>query len=72
MSFCDLLISVMADLLASINATMTNYVNIPANATGPLDPNITLTSVGANLVSEIARLATAWSGTIARACEALI
>ena len=72
MNFCDLLISLIGDLLASTNAMMTDYVNMPVNATGSLDPSITLTSLGSALVSEIARLAIAWSGTIALACRMLI
>lgn len=72
MTFCDLFISLLAQFLASADATMTNYVDIPINATGPLDPGITLTSLGAAFVSQMARLAIAWSGTIASAFEMLI
>jgi hypothetical protein len=72
MSLCDLLTAVMADLLAGTHAIMTAYVNVPANAAGPLDPNIALTSLGTDLVSELARLAVAWSGTIAVASKLLI
>jgi hypothetical protein len=53
----DLFIRMMAEVLALTNATLGSWVNMPANATGPLDPNITLTTCGADLVENIAKLA---------------
>jgi hypothetical protein len=53
----DLLINILAQILALTNGTLGNWVNMPANATGPLDPNITLTTCGADLVENIAKLA---------------
>jgi hypothetical protein len=53
----DLLINILAQVLALTNGTLGNWVNVPANATGPLDPNITLTTAGSGLVESIAKLA---------------
>lgn len=53
----DLLINILAQVLALTNGTLGNWVNVSANATGPLDPNITLTTAGSGLVESIAKLA---------------
>jgi hypothetical protein len=57
MDIYDLFINIMAQVLALTNATLGNWVNVPANATGPLDPNIILTTAGGGLVENIAMLA---------------
>ena len=57
MDIYDLLINIMAQVLALTNATLGSWVSVPANATGPLDPNITLTMAGSGLVESIATLA---------------
>jgi hypothetical protein len=53
----DLLINIMAQVLALTNGTLGNWVNVASNATGPLDPNITLTTCGTDVVESIAKLA---------------
>jgi len=57
MDIYDLLINILAEVLALTNGTLSNWVNVPANATGPLDPNITLTTCGTDLVEYIGTLA---------------
>jgi hypothetical protein len=57
MSIYDLFVNILAQLLALTNATLGNWVNVPANATGPLDSNITLTTCGTDLVEQIGTLA---------------
>jgi hypothetical protein len=56
MDIYDLFINIMAQILALTNATLGSWVSVPANATGPLDPNITLTAAGGGLVESIAKL----------------
>jgi len=46
----DAIISIMAEALALSNAVLAHWVSMPANATGPLDPNVTLTQTGTDLV----------------------
>lgn len=57
MDIYDLFVNIMAQVLALTNGTLIHWVNVPANATGPLDPNITLTTAGSGLVESIAKLA---------------
>jgi hypothetical protein len=57
MNIYDLLINILAQVLALTNGTLGNWVNMPTNATGPLDPGITLTTCGTDLVENIAKLA---------------
>ena len=49
--------NIVAEILALTSATLGNWVNVPANATGPLDPNVTLTTAGTELVEYIATIA---------------
>ncbi len=42
-----------AESLTIGNGILGHLVSLPVNATGPLDPNITLTSSGADLVSDL-------------------
>ncbi|MCX5991001.1 MAG: hypothetical protein NTZ04_01505 [Chloroflexi bacterium] len=72
MSFPSLLIALLADFLASADAYLANCVNVPANASGPLDPNITLTGPGVELVHELARTAISWSATLALTLRQLV
>ena len=72
MSFPDLLISLMSDFLLSTNTYLAAYVNMPVNATGPLDPNITLTALGGDFIDNLAKAAIAWSGTFAKVASILI
>jgi len=58
MDIYTLLTNILAELLALTDRTLDEWVNIPANATGPLDPNVTLTTTGISLVGYIGTLAT--------------
>jgi hypothetical protein len=64
MSIYDLFINILAQVLALTNATLGNWVNMPANATGPLDANITLTVYGTHLVENIATFATEFANMV--------
>jgi hypothetical protein len=72
MDFTDVALKVLGDFLGSINVTLSNYVDLPTNATGPLDPNIRLTDFGVAFVHELARLAVAWSATVAATIHSLV
>jgi len=72
MSFPSLLIAFLADFLASADAYLANCVNVPANASGPLDPTITLTGPGVELVHQLAQVAISWSGTLALTLQQLV
>lgn len=50
MNIYDAIIRMMAEALGLSNAVLAHWVSIPANATGPLDPNISLTGTGTDLV----------------------
>lgn len=47
----DAIVRMMAEVLALSNAVLAHWVSMPANATGPLDPSVTLTQTGTDLVS---------------------
>lgn len=49
----------IAESLAIGNGILAYLVSIPENATGPLDPNITLTASGAGLAGDLWAAATA-------------
>jgi len=72
MSFPSLLIAFLADFMASTDAFLSGFVSMPTNATGPLDPNITLTDAGVQLVHELARIAITWSDTLALTWKQLV
>ena len=57
MDIYTLLTYILGKVLALTNGTLGEWVNVPANATGPLDPNITMTTSGTDLVGSIATLA---------------
>ena len=48
----------LAESLAIGNGILAYLVIVPLNATGPLDPNITLTASGASLVGDLWAAAT--------------
>ena len=50
MTIYEAIIRIMAEALSLSNAVFARWVSMPANATGPLDPNITLTQTGTDLV----------------------
>lgn len=54
MDIYDLLIQNLGMWLAIAHQTMSYWIDMPANATGPLDPSISLTNAGFNVVREIA------------------
>jgi hypothetical protein len=45
---------IIVESLAVANGTLSTLVSLPANASGPLDSNITLTGPGAQFVGDIA------------------
>ena len=49
---------ITVESLAVANGMLSSLVNMPANTTGPLDPNITLTNSGLQLVERVAGAAT--------------
>ena len=57
MGIYDLLVENLGMWLAIANQTLSYWIELPANATGPLDPSITLTSAGQGAVWEIAKTA---------------
>ncbi len=67
----DRIIGNIGALLAIANQTMSLWVVVPANATGPLDPNITFTASGVDLVHRIANVAIDFSIMLYEALEAL-
>lgn len=72
MSFPSLLIAFLADFLAFADGYLGMWVNMPANVSGPLDPNITLTGPGVELVHQLAQVAISWSGTLALTLKQLV
>ena len=48
------IVRIIVELLAVANGMLSSVVHMPANASGPLDPNITMTSSGLHLVESIA------------------
>ena len=50
MAIYDAILRIVTEALALSNAVLAHWVSMPANATGPLDPNVTLTSTGTDLV----------------------
>lgn len=71
MDIIQLMIENLGMLLALLNDIMGQWMVIPENATGPLDPSITLTNAGGNVVWEIASAALGMSDVIAEALEVL-
>lgn len=71
MDIYDLFINIIVQVLHSANDTLGKWVNIPANATGPLDANITLTTSGTELVSNIATYAIGFANRLVTIFETL-
>ncbi|MDM8000342.1 MAG: hypothetical protein QUS33_10155 [Dehalococcoidia bacterium] len=71
MDMIQLMIENLGMLLAQINEIMSHWIVIPANATGPSDPSITLTVAGENVVWELASAALGISSVVAEALEIL-
>ena len=71
MDIYDLFIDIIVQVLGSANDTLSKWVNIPANATGPLDANITLTMSGTEAVSNIATYAIGFANRLVTIFETL-
>lgn len=71
MDTVQILVENLGMILALANQTMSYWMVIPTNATGPLDPNITLTNAGLNVVWELANAAIGLSSVMAEALEVL-
>lgn len=50
----DAMINIAAEVLVLSNAVFARWIDMPENASGPLDPNITLTQAGTDLTGYIA------------------
>jgi hypothetical protein len=62
---------IIAESLAVGNGILSHLINMPANASGPLDPNITLTGSGLEFISDIAVAATKASSIMSTTFAAL-
>jgi len=62
---------IIMDSLAIANGTLRQMINLPANSSGPLDPNITLTNSGVEFVNHIAAAAAQASSILCDTLEAL-
>ena len=71
MNIYDLLMDILAEVLSLTEDTLDNWVNVPANAAGPLDSNITLTAVGSGLVESLAKLAVSLGDFLSNIVQAL-
>jgi len=71
MDIYDLLMNILAQVLALTNGTLSNWVNVPTNAAGALDPDITLTTSGVDLVGCIAGLAVSLGDILSTIVETL-
>ena len=57
MTIYDSMIRILAEVSALGSALLGHWVSVPADASGPLDPNITLTASGTSLVQYLASAA---------------
>jgi len=57
MNIYEILISIAVQLLELSNAALNIWMDVPQNATGPMDANITLTTTGTTFVENIASAA---------------
>lgn len=65
------IVRIVVELLTVSNGILSHMVNLPANASGPLDPDITLTDSGVQLVQNLAITATRASDILCDMFEAL-
>jgi len=72
MEFVQLLIDNLGMILSMANQVMSHWMIIPYNATGPLDPSITLTSEGMMVVTELSSAAIGLSNILAEALGVLV
>lgn len=54
MDITELMVRILVEAVTIGNGVLSAWVELPANATGPLDPNATLTASGSDLVGYIA------------------
>ena len=71
MDMYDVIIQNLGAFLAMVNQTMSHWIDLPANATGPLDPSITLTAEGVGITHNIAFGAIQFSIMICQALDAM-
>lgn len=71
MTIYDAVVRMLAETLALGNAVLSHWVSMPANASGPLDPNITLTQTGTDLVDYMASSAIHWGHILCVILDAL-
>jgi hypothetical protein len=71
MDIIQAMIENLGMVLALLSETMGQWMVIPANATGALDPSITLTNAGGNVVWELASALVGMSNVVAEALEVL-
>ena len=71
MAIYDAIFNIAAASLTLSNGLLAQWVSIPANASGPLDPNITMTAPGAELVRHVAAAAVNASNILCNVFEVL-
>jgi len=71
MSTYDRIIEIMGAWLSMANQTLSVWVDMPENATGPLDPGIGLTATGVHFVNCLAQDAIDTAFTLYQALESL-
>ena len=64
MEIYDSYVNILEQALLAAGHILDLWVNIPVNATGPLDPNVALTDSGATLVQNLASIALSTSSTL--------
>lgn len=57
MTIDEIIIRIALQILEVSHAILNTWVDVPQNATGPMDTNITLTTAGTTLVENIASAA---------------
>jgi len=71
MDIYTVIVRLLAESMAVANGTLANLVNMPANATGALDPAITTTTSGTVFVQQIAGAAIGAANILCDMLEAL-
>ena len=64
MTFTDTLVRILSEALVIGNGILDAWVNLPANAAGPLDSNVNVSGSGSDLVGYLASSAVIASGMI--------
>ena len=63
--------NIVVEVLAVSRGLLSHLVTLPANTSGPLDPNATLTGAGSSLVQDIATAALNTANILCDTFEAL-